>query len=202
MFCYLGASVSGVIDAPIEAVWELVSDPTRHPQLAGSGEVQAVTLAEAEPMGPGAIFQSQQEMRGLRYVTANRTVIWEPPFRFAWRVGVGFAPGVAQIWMFSLTPEAGGTRVENAVLLPYALPTFFPFRLAHDEVGQREIGVMRPTLDNLAHALGVMVPTAISASERAPAALAALMPSPLLQGALWAGGVAALLYALERWRRR
>ena len=46
--------------------------------------------------------------------------------RFAWRVGFRFAPGVAQIWMFSLTPEAGGTRVENAVALPYALPTFFP----------------------------------------------------------------------------
>lgn len=202
MFCYLGASVSGVIAAPIEAVWDLVSDPTRHPQLAGSGEVQAVTLAGGGPIGPGAIFQSQQELRGLRYMTANRTVIWEPPFRFAWRVGVSFAPGVAQIWMFSLAPEASGTRVENAVLLPYALPTFFPFRLAHDEVGQREIGVMRPTLDKLAHALGVMTPTAIQTSERAPADLAALMPSPMLQGALWAGGVASVLYALARRRAR
>jgi uncharacterized protein YndB with AHSA1/START domain len=198
MFRYLGASVSGVIAAPVEAVWDLVSDPTRHPQFAGSGEVQAVKLVSAGPMGLGATFESNQEMRGIRYVTANRTVIWEPPFRFAWRVGTSFAPGVAQIWMFSLTPEAGGTRLENAVVLPYACPTFFPFRLAHDEVGRREIDVMRPTLDNVAHALGVLGPTAVLTNERAPAALTELLPTPLLQAALWAGGAALLLYLLAR----
>lgn len=201
MFRYVGASVSGVIAAPLETVWDLVSDPTRHAQFAGSGEVQAVKLVSDGPMGLGAIFQSKQEKRGIRYVTANRTVIWEPPFRFAWRVGASFAPGVAQIWMFSLTPEAGGTRLENAVVLPYALPIFFPYRLAHDEVGRREIAVMRPTLDNVAHALGVLGPTAVLCNERAPEALIELLPTPLLQGALWAGSAALMLYALARRRR-
>ena len=201
MFRYLGASVSGLIAAPIEAVWELVSDPSCHPQLAGSGEVRSVELVDHQPMGLGTVFHSQQHMRGLSYVTANRTVIWEPPFRFAWRVGFRFAPGVAQIWMFSLTPEAGGTRVENAVALPYALPTFFPFHMAHDEVGRREVAVMLPTLNNLAQLLGVLAPTAIRSSERAPATLTALLPSPLLQGALMVGGVATLLYTMVRQRR-
>lgn len=122
---YVGASVSGVVRAPVESVWDLVADPTRHPEIAGSGEVQAVTVPGGR-MGPGVVFESQQYMRGLSYVTANRVVIWEPPYRIAWRVGFTFAPGVAQIWMFSLAPEAGGTRIENGVVLPYALPGCSP----------------------------------------------------------------------------
>ncbi|PDW03583.1 SRPBCC family protein [Candidatus Viridilinea mediisalina] len=198
MFCYLGASVSGVIAAPIESVWGVVSDPTRHPQLAGSGQVRSVEVLGDEPLKVGSIFVAQQEIRGIHYVSTNRMVIWEPPFRVAWRVGTPFAPRGAQIWMFSMLPDREGTRVENGVVLPYVLPSFFPFRLAHDEFGRREHSAIEPTLDNLARMLGVLPPSNLIKNERAPAPLTALLPSPLRQGALWAGGGAALLWLLTR----
>jgi len=197
---YVGASVSGVVRAPVESVWDLVADPTRHPEIAGSGEVQAVTVPGGR-MGPGVVFESQQYMRGLSYVTANRVVIWEPPYRIAWRVGFTFAPGVAQIWMFSLAPEAGGTRIENGVVLPYALPRVFPFSLLHREIAGREISVIKPTFARLASVLGVAPPAELVERYEAPAALVALLPSPWLQGALWAGLGAALVGLLLRLRR-
>lgn len=200
MFRYLGASVSGVIAAPLESVWGVVSDPTRHAELAGSGQVRSVEILGDGPIKPGTIFLAHQEIRGIRYVSTNRTVIWEPPFRFAWRVGTPFAPQGAQIWMFSMLPDREGTRVENGVVLPYVLPSFFPFSLAHDEFGRHEHSSIRPTLDNLARMLGVLPPSNVLANERPPAPLTALLPSPLLQGAFWAGGTAALLWLLTRRR--
>ncbi|RRR65323.1 MAG: DNA methyltransferase [Candidatus Viridilinea halotolerans] len=200
MFRYLGASVSGVIAAPMEAVWEVVSDPMRHPQLAGSGHVRSVEVVGDGPMGVGSTFLAKQELQGIRYVSTNRTVIWEPPFRFAWRVGTPFAPQGAQIWMFSMLPDHAGTRIENGVALPFVLPSFFPFSLVHDEFGRREQSQIGPTLDNLARILGVLPPSSVVASERAPVPLTALLPSPILQGSLWVGGTAALLWLLRRRR--
>ncbi|MFV9504881.1 MAG: SRPBCC family protein [Oscillochloridaceae bacterium umkhey_bin13] len=200
MLTYPGASVSALIAAPIEAVWAQVSDPHNHPRLAGSGEVQAIEVLGGV-MGPGTVFQSQQQMRGLSYVTANRTVLWEPPARFAWRVGFSFAPGVAQVWGFLLTAEEGGTWVENGVALPYPLPTKPPFDRLHAEIGRREGSVIAPTLVNLAAALGAPPPVHMVERHTAPEALADLLPPPLIQAALIAGG-AAVIWSLLRGSRR
>jgi uncharacterized protein YndB with AHSA1/START domain len=201
MMRYMGAAVSAVIAAPVEEVWALVSDPVRHPEIAGTGEVQRVELVGGGPVGLGSVFESRQNMRGARYVTANRVVLWEPPRRFAWRVGIRGAAGTAQIYGFRLAPEAGGTRVENAMASIYAAPTFFPFSLLHEELGRREAGAMAPTLANIARALGAPPPTEYHERREAPQELGALMPSPLLQGAAVAGLGAALL-ALTLWRRQ
>lgn len=199
---YLGASVSALLAVPIEQVWELVSDPRRHPQLAGSGQVQEVEIVGGGPMGPGVVFQSRQRVSGINYTTASRTVIWEPPHRFAWRVGFPFAPGVAQVWMFSLTPEAGGTRVENGVAQIYALPTFFPFSMAHEELGRRETELMAPTLTNLAYVLGATPPTELVERSEIPAVLEALLPWPMVQGAIWESGVGMVKGVLGQAGRR
>ena len=199
---YLGASVSGVIAAPVEQVWALLSNPKRHPELAGSGEVQTVAVLGDGTMGQGVVFESQQLVNGLTYTTANRTVIWEPPFRFAWRGGFAFAPGVAQIWMFSLTPVAGGTRVENAMAQIYALPTGFPFSIIHNELGHREAVLMQPTLTNLARLLGAPEPTDLTEHHTAPDALVALLPWPTMQGAVWEGGVGMLRGVVDQGCKR
>lgn len=197
---YLGASVSGIVAAPVEQVWALVSDPRRHPELAGSGEVQSVEVVGGGPPGPGVVFESHQRVNGLSYVTANRTVIWEPPLRFAWRTGFPFAPGVAQIWTFGLTPVEGGTRVENGMAQIYALPTVFPFDQIHAELGRRETALMLPTLANLARALGAPAPTELTRRFEAPDAIAQLLPLPMMQGAVWESGVGMLLGALGQRR--
>jgi hypothetical protein len=84
----------------------------------------------------------------------------------------------------------------------YAAPAFFPFSLLHDELGRREAGAMRPTLENIARALGAPPPTGLRERHTAPRELVALMPSPLLQGFAVAGLGAAALTALTLWRRQ
>jgi hypothetical protein len=202
MMRYMGAAVSAVIAAPIDEVWALVSDPTRHPKIAGTGEVRGVEVVGGGPLGLGTVFESRQNMRGARYLTANRVVLWEPPRRFAWRVGLRVSPGSGQIYGFRLTPEAGGTRVENGMASIYAAPRFFPFSLLHEELGRREASAMGPTLAKIAHVLGAPPPDGPLERHEAPPELAALLPSPLLQGAAVAGlGVALLALTLRRRQR-
>lgn len=205
MLAYTGATVSGRINASPEALWELVSDVERHPQIAGSGEVQVVTIRDGRPLRVGAVFESQQFMRGIHYVTANRVVIWEPPYRFAWRVGLPSAPGIAQIWSFTLRPEANGTRVTNGVALIYVLPTFFPFSLIRKKLAQGYANSMLPTLDNLARMVNAPPPTDIQVINEPPADLTAMLPPLIVPGATI---VVALLAAAaggmviwRRWRR-
>ena len=82
---YMGAAVSAVIAAPLEEVWALVSDPARHPEIAGTGEVRGVEVVGGGPVGLGTVFESRQNVHGARYITANRVVLWEPPRRFVFR---------------------------------------------------------------------------------------------------------------------
>jgi hypothetical protein len=198
---YMGASVSALIGAPVEAVWDLVSDPRRHPEIAGSGEVLRIEVLGSGVLQRGRIFLSQQNMRGFSYSTKNRVVIWEPPYRFAWRIGLGPAPGVAQIWSFALQPEAGGTRVENGVILPYALPAFCPFSLLATNIGAQEVAVITPTLENIAEILGSPPPTAFVERRVPPALTVALLPSPWWQALLWLI-LSAILMALGAALRR
>ncbi len=193
MLRYTGAAASGVIAAPIERVWELVSDVTRHPIIAGSGEVQEVSIVGGGDLALGSVFQSQQNMRGMRYVTANKVIIWDAPYRMAWKVGAPGLPGVAQTWLFDLTPVAGGTRVENGVALVYALPPIPPFTWVSRKLARGYASSITPTLTNIARLLDAPPPTQVVLRETPPAAALAHMPPPIVQGvALALGGLAFL----------
>jgi hypothetical protein len=196
MLKYTGAAASGVIAAPIERVWELVSDVTRHPIIAGSGEVQEVSIVGGGSLGTGAVFESHQNMRGMRYVTANKIVHWEPPYRLAWKVGVPGLPGVAQTWIFDLAPVTGGTRIENGVALMYAFPPLPPFSWISRSLARGYAGSIMPTLTNVARLLDAPPPTHLELHEKAPAFALAHMPMPVVQGAALAmGGLAAAALA-------
>jgi hypothetical protein len=188
MMTYLGASVSAVIEAPIENLWVVVSDVARHPELAGSGEVQRVDVLSPGPLTKGTLFRAEQRAHGLAYTVVSRVVAWEPPYRFAWRVGIAQAPGSLQIWQFTLTPQAYGTQVENSVTLPYVVPGVWPLTMLRETVGRNEAAVIRPTLLNLARCVGAPEPTAFKERRDPPADAVALLPSPLLQQAAWFAG--------------
>lgn len=195
---YLGSFVQATIDASPEAIWNIISDVTRHPELAGSGQVEKVEVLDPAGLGEGAIFQSNQNINGVRYITASRVRAWEPPYRFAWQVGTGLLPGVAQLWYFELTPQGMGTQVENGVVSPVPMPALLPFSLLHDAIGQADVQSVQPTLANLAGMLGVAEPSYYKESLRANPSMAALLPSPWL----FAGGAGiALLGGLALLRR-
>lgn len=192
MLNYIGATVSGFIAAPAEQLWALISDVTRHPELAGSGEVMETHLLTDGPVGVGTQFQSQQNMRGMRYTTVSHVVACDEPHRLAWRIGLPGTPPFAQVWQFELQPQGEGTLVKHGVALPYVFPLVPPFTLFTNYVGESEIKGMEPTLSRLAAMAGVAPPSNIESRPAPPESAAALLPSTWLQGSLWLAGTAML----------
>ncbi len=200
MFDYPGAMVSTVIAATPDMLWPILSDVTRHPELAGSKQVVHVELLTPPPLKPGARFRAQQRMLGLNYVTESHVVAYDPLHRLTWRIGLPGMPPLAQIWQFELIPFAGGTLVEHSVVLPYALPQFWPFTLIARAIARAEIDAMTPTLVNLATLAGVEAPTIFETHRRPPASTVVLLPLPIIQGSLWM--LALLLLVVVRLRRK
>jgi len=198
MLQYLGATVRAVLPAAPEALWAIVSDVERHPELAGSGEVMQTELLTPGPLVQGSRFQARQNMRGMRYRTVSHVVACDPPRRLAWQIGLPGTPPFGQVWQFELTPQEGGTLVEHGVALPYAVLQAKPVTLLTDMGMQNEAATMAPTLRNLARLAGVDAPISVETILKAPPSAAALLPSPIYQGLLWASGGLLLLSRMLR----
>lgn len=120
------ADVSIDVAAPPGRVWAVVSDFSRHPALAGSGEVLAVRMDG--PLAVGTTFESDVRTGEVGSFSA-RCVVEEvdEPQRLAWISRPPLDPGetddhqIEVHWSFDLTPTPGGTRVRHAVRI--AAPT-------------------------------------------------------------------------------
>lgn len=109
-------SVERVIPAPPEAIFALVADASRHPEIDGSGTVVALKPGAATKLGLGSVFGMSMRM-GMRYSMVNTVVEYEENQRIAWKTT---APGgllalVAggRVWRYELEPTEGGTRVRE-----------------------------------------------------------------------------------------
>jgi uncharacterized protein YndB with AHSA1/START domain len=97
-------SVSRHIAAPAEAIFAVLADPARHPEIDGSGTVRV-----ARPRGPsrlslGARFQMDMRL-GLPYRITNVVVEFEEGRRIAWR------HWGRHVWRYTLEPTGTGTTV-------------------------------------------------------------------------------------------
>ncbi len=196
MFQYMGATVRGIIAAPPADIWAIISDPTRHPEIAGSGQVVEIEVLTPPPMGLGSQFQAKQNMQGVRYQTVSYVVAFEEERRFTWRIGLPGTGPVAQVWEFTLTPHDDGTLVAHSVALPYAIPQIPPFSLASAATANWEIGTMEPTLSNIAQAVGAPAPANVERIPTPAPTVLEVLPSPLIQGGIWMAAGAALVGAL------
>jgi hypothetical protein len=192
MMQYIGATVRAYIPAPPDMLWPIISDFTRHPELAGSGEVMHIEPLTTGPIQKGSRFESQQNLRGFRYTTVSHIVACEPPNRLAWRIGLPGTPAFGQVWQFVCIPQGAGTQVEHGVALVYVVPHIWPFTLFTRPVTQGEAQAIKPTLVNLAKLASVEPPTDFTIRLSPPESAAALLPPPMLQGSLWLAGTAVL----------
>jgi hypothetical protein len=158
----VGASVRATIAASPEDLWAWIADPTRHPQMAGSGEPQAIEMIDAMPTGVGSRFESQQKMFGLiRYVSRSEIVVFEPYHRFR------FCVQDHALWDFLLEPVDGGTQVTHR----HRLDLSASLRLLAPIIRQRtrqNANNMARTLQNLARLVGAPAPTQIQVSYQPP----------------------------------
>jgi uncharacterized protein YndB with AHSA1/START domain len=142
-------SVDRVISAPPAALFAVVADATRHPEIDGSGQLVKAKDGAEHHLTMGSTFGMSMKM-GLPYSMSNTVVEFEQDRRIAWRtVQAGplgrFLGG--RIWRYEFEPVGGGTKVTESWDISQDKQAFF---LKHPKVGQHTAASMSKTLDHLA----------------------------------------------------
>lgn len=78
------SSVSRVIDAPAEQIFEVLADPAKHPLIDGSGTVRESMSTGPRRLAAGARFGMRMRL-GLPYTIMNTVVEFEDGALIAWR---------------------------------------------------------------------------------------------------------------------
>jgi hypothetical protein len=72
-----------VIDAPAVIIFDLLSDPRRHPEFDGTTTVRGI-ISGPDRLAMGSTFGAQMRL-GINYRVTNRVVEFEPDTLIAWR---------------------------------------------------------------------------------------------------------------------
>jgi hypothetical protein len=153
-------TVSGLVTAPADLLFDIVSDVTQHPKLAGSGEVHAIEWITPAPRGVGSGFSARQRNGVLRYATRSYVQEFRRPYRFVWLSGFGMKkPPFGQLWGFDFQPlDARTTWVSNMMRVPaYPVPRIPPLIWLASAGLEHEARNMKPTLRNLAVLAGAQL---------------------------------------------
>jgi Polyketide cyclase / dehydrase and lipid transport len=148
-----------VLATAAEAVFGLVGDPTRHAELAGSGEVKAVRLRGDGPIGVGSTFEADEEIcigRGTQKFTAISTITeYDPPHVISWTSMPPGRPRPHRIqWWYRLEPVGAGTRITERVEVDLgAVPNVLMKLLYRRVRGPAVRAGMARTLENLERTL-------------------------------------------------
>src|SRR5438094_1000774 len=102
MAAELGGAVRAQITAPPERLWAIVADPTRHPELAGSGEPLETHFVTAGPLGVGSRFESRQKAMKMKYTSNSEVTACQEPRLLRWNVD-----GTVD-WEFRFEPVPAG----------------------------------------------------------------------------------------------
>jgi uncharacterized protein YndB with AHSA1/START domain len=94
------------VPASPAAVFALLTDAQRHPEIDGSGAVRGVVDAP-DQLVLGSTFTMQMKA-GIPYTTRNTVVEYERDRRIAWR------HRARHVWRWELAPVDGGTRVTES----------------------------------------------------------------------------------------
>jgi uncharacterized protein YndB with AHSA1/START domain len=108
-------TVERVINAPAEAIFELLADPSRHPEIDGSGSVRKAREGAPARLSEGATFGMDMKL-GMPYGMVNTVTKFDPPRLIEWSPKPASGIGgrfVGRLWRYELEPVDGGTRVRE-----------------------------------------------------------------------------------------
>ena len=97
-------SVTKLIPAGRQELFDIVADPAQHPVIDGSGSVKAMREGGPERLSLGGKFSMDMHL-GASYKIVNTVVEFDEPKVLAWRHFNG------HLWRYSFTEVAGGTEV-------------------------------------------------------------------------------------------
>jgi hypothetical protein len=109
-------STERIVPAAPEAIFDLVADASRHPDIDGSGAVRQVKPGGPERLSLGATFGMSMHM-GMGYSMVNTVIEFEENRRIAWQAQLAGFLGKfigGRIWRYELEPVEGGTRVRES----------------------------------------------------------------------------------------
>jgi uncharacterized protein YndB with AHSA1/START domain len=132
--------VTAVVEAPPEAVWEVVSDVTRIAEWGG--ECRGAEWVEGSGPGAGGRFRGQQRRSEIEWETISVVTEFEPGRSFAWAVNDPDNP--AATWRFRLSPDGAATRLAYAAVMgpgPSGLTAYI------DQHPDREEAIVAARLD-------------------------------------------------------
>jgi len=73
-----------IVKAPAQLIFDILSDPSRHPEFDGSGTVRGSAATAPQRLSQGSTFGMSMRM-GLPYATKNTVEEFDEPGRIAWR---------------------------------------------------------------------------------------------------------------------
>jgi len=104
-----------VIPAPAAAIFDVLADPARHPEIDGSGSVKRARPGSAPRLSNGATFGMDMH-RGVHYGMVSTVTEFDEGRRIAWAPKPASGRGArlaGRIWRYELEPVDGGTRVRE-----------------------------------------------------------------------------------------
>jgi uncharacterized protein YndB with AHSA1/START domain len=96
--------VQRVIDAPAQRLFDIVADPSMHPQIDGSGSVRENRAGGPDRLSLGAKFGMDMKI-GASYKITNTVLEFDEGKRIGWRHFNG------HVWRYTFEPVDGGTLV-------------------------------------------------------------------------------------------
>jgi uncharacterized protein YndB with AHSA1/START domain len=142
-------SVDRVITAPAAALFAVLADATRHPDIDGSGQLVKAREGASQHLTLGSVFGMSMKM-GVPYTVSNTVVEFEQDRRIAWQTVLAGPFGRflgGRIWRYELEPVDGGTKVTETWDLSEDKQAFF---LKSPKIGQHTATGMSKSLDRLA----------------------------------------------------
>jgi uncharacterized protein YndB with AHSA1/START domain len=106
-------SVSRVINAPAQKIFDVVADPAMHPVIDGSGSVRTSNKNNPERLAQGAKFGMGMKI-GAPYRVTNTVVEFEDGKRIGWQ------HAGKHIWRYELEPHEGATLVTESLDFTHA----------------------------------------------------------------------------------
>ncbi len=151
-------STEATINASPQAIFDIVSDPSRHVELAGSGELNTVAQP-AGPIGTGTHILVEETVKmadgSSMDLSADSVVVtYDPPNSFSWIVNPAVPEQIRRMqWWFRMSPQGSGTKVVHEVEVDFGDLQNEMLKGLKDNYEQIRAGVVRTgmakTVENL-----------------------------------------------------
>lgn len=116
-------SASRLIDAPADAIFDVLSLPSRHPQIDGSGTVVSGDDQRIQQVGQVFVMNMNGEHMGGDYVMENTVSGFDENKLLAWRPKPQGAELEGWEWIWELEPQGpGATLVTETYSWEHATP--------------------------------------------------------------------------------